>query len=50
MVVTSGDLSRHARLFRAYSVIYPLVWAVSRLDGLIPWASGYMLIARARRV
>jgi SAM-dependent methyltransferase len=49
VVVTRGDLARHARLFRAYSVVYPLVWAFSRLDALIPWASGYMLIARARR-
>lgn len=49
MVVTGGDVARHARLFRAYSAVYPLVWAVSRLDGLIPWATGYMLIARATR-
>ena len=49
LVVTGGDLARHARLFRAYSAVYPLMWAVSRLDGLIPWASGYMLIARATR-
>jgi hypothetical protein len=50
VVVTGGDLARHARLFRAYSVVYPLVWAVARLDSLIPWATGYMLIARARRL
>jgi SAM-dependent methyltransferase len=49
VVVTGGDLARHARLFRAYSLVYPLAWAVSRLDALIPWASGYMLIVRARR-
>ena len=49
MVVTRGDLARHARLFRAYSVVYPLVWAVSRLDALMPWVSGYMLIVRATR-
>jgi hypothetical protein len=28
--------------------VYPFVWAVSRLDALVP-ASGYMLIASARR-
>jgi 2-polyprenyl-3-methyl-5-hydroxy-6-metoxy-1,4-benzoquinol methylase len=49
MVVTGGDVRRHRRLFVAYSAIYPLVWAVSRLDALLPWASGYMLIAAAER-
>jgi len=48
MVVTGGDVERHRRLFRAYSLVYPAVWAVSRLDRLVP-ASGYMLLATARR-
>ncbi|HEY7510461.1 MAG TPA: hypothetical protein VIG50_09415, partial [Vicinamibacteria bacterium] len=49
MVVTGGDVRRHRRLFLAYSAIYPAVWAVSRLDHLLPWSSGYMLIASATR-
>jgi SAM-dependent methyltransferase len=48
MVLTSDDLARHRKAFRRYSLIYPLVWAVSRLDAFVP-ASGYMLIATARR-
>ena len=48
MVVTGDDVARHRKLFRAYSLIYPFVWAVTRLDALVP-ASGYMLIARFRR-
>ena len=48
MVVTADDLARHRKAFRSYSRIYPFVWAVSRLDALVP-ASGYMLIASARR-
>jgi ubiquinone/menaquinone biosynthesis C-methylase UbiE len=48
MVVTGGDVERHRKLFRAYSTIYPIVRAVSRLDALVP-ASGYMLIASLRR-
>jgi len=48
MVVTGGDLARHRKTFRAYSAIYPFVWAVTRLDALVP-ASGYMLIATLRR-
>jgi len=49
MVVTGGDVAKHRKLFLAYSAIYPFVWLVSRLDALIPWASGYMLIASATR-
>jgi 2-polyprenyl-3-methyl-5-hydroxy-6-metoxy-1,4-benzoquinol methylase len=48
MVVTGADVARHEKTFRAYSAIYPLVWAVSRLDALVP-ASGYMLVASFRR-
>jgi len=48
MVVTADDLARHRKAFRSYSLVYPFVWAVSRLDALVP-ASGYMLIASARR-
>jgi 2-polyprenyl-3-methyl-5-hydroxy-6-metoxy-1,4-benzoquinol methylase len=48
LVVTAADLGKHRRQFRAYTAIYPLVWAVARLDACVP-ASGYMLIARATR-
>jgi len=48
MVVTAGDLARHGKTFRAYAAAYPLVWAATRLDALVP-ASGYMLIAAFRR-
>ncbi len=49
LVVTGGDVAKHGKMFRAYSLIYPLVWLVSRFDALIPWTSGYMLVARALR-
>jgi SAM-dependent methyltransferase len=48
MVVTGADLARHRKMFLAYSALYPAVWAVTRLDALVP-ASGYMLIAEATR-
>jgi len=48
MVVTGDDLARHRKTFRAYATIYPLVWASTRLDAIVP-ASGYMLIAAFRR-
>ena len=49
MVVTGDDVRRHRKLFAAYSLVYPAVWLVSRLDALVPWSSGYMLIGTARR-
>ena len=49
MVVTGADLARHRNAFLAYSLVYPAVWAVTRLDAAIPWAPGYMLIASAIR-
>jgi len=48
MIVTAHDLARHRKTFRAYGAAYPLVWAVTRLDALVP-APGYMLIASLRR-
>jgi SAM-dependent methyltransferase len=49
LVVTGADVRRHRKLFRAYGVAYPFVWAVSRLDVLLPFTSGYMLIVSAVR-
>jgi len=48
VVVTASDLERHRRAFRLWSLLYPPVWALTRLDALVP-ASGYMLAAAARR-
>jgi 2-polyprenyl-3-methyl-5-hydroxy-6-metoxy-1,4-benzoquinol methylase len=48
MVVTGSDLAKNRKMFSAYSAVYPVVWAVSRLDALVP-ATGYMLIASATR-
>jgi SAM-dependent methyltransferase len=49
MVVTGSDVARHAKMFRAYSAIYPFVATLSSLDALIPWSSGYMIVVSARR-
>jgi len=48
MVVTRDDLDRHRKLFRVYGAVYPIVWALTRFDALVP-ASGYMLIATLKR-
>ncbi len=47
-VVTGADLDRHARLFRLYSLVYPVLWSAAQLDRALPFAQGYMLIAEAR--
>jgi SAM-dependent methyltransferase len=49
LVVTADDLARNRRAFRLYSSIYPVVWAVTRLDAVVP-APGYMLIASLKRL
>ena len=49
VVVTGGDLNRHARLFTAYSAIFPFVWVFSRLDALLPWNDGYRLLSVAKK-
>lgn len=47
LVVTGDDLKAYQKMFKLYALIYPVVWAISKLDYLIPFTSGYMLIARA---
>jgi len=49
VVVTGGDLNRHAKLFIAYSAIFPLVWFFSRLDALLPGSDGYRLLLVAKK-
>ena len=49
VVVTGGDLDRHARMFTAYRVVFPFVWMFSRLDRLLPLNDGYRLLMVATR-
>ncbi len=49
MVVTGGDLRKHARIFAIYSLIFPFVWFFSRLDALLPLNDGYRLLMVATR-
>jgi SAM-dependent methyltransferase len=48
LIVSGGDLSRHRAIFRVYSFVYPFLWLTVKLDALLFWTSGYMLIAKAR--
>lgn len=47
LIVTGQDLIRNRKIFRFYSLTYPLLWVIARLDGLLFWTSGYMLITKA---
>jgi ubiquinone/menaquinone biosynthesis C-methylase UbiE len=49
VVVTGTDLNRHAKLFTAYSLVFPFVWVFSRMDVLLPWNDGYRLLMTATR-
>lgn len=48
-VVTNEDMQDYSKMFKLYSLIYPFVWAFTRLDKLLFFHSGYMLIVRARK-
>lgn len=47
VIVTGEDIARYQWIFVFYSFTYPLLWLVAKLDGLLFWTSGYMLIAKA---
>jgi SAM-dependent methyltransferase len=49
VVVTGQDLDKHAKAFGAYRLVFPFVWAFSRLDALLPWNDGYRLLITATR-
>ncbi|MGH7273773.1 MAG: hypothetical protein ACREIQ_04880, partial [Nitrospiria bacterium] len=46
-LVTGQDLRNYKKTFRAYSVIYPIVYMLTKLDTLLFWCSGYTLIVRS---
>lgn len=46
--VTGSDIDRYKKLFKVYSLIYPVVWFFSKLDSLLFFQSGYMLILKAK--
>jgi hypothetical protein len=48
LIVTGQDFARYRKIFLFYSCAYPLLWLIAKLDELLFWTSGYMLIAKAR--
>ena len=47
-IMTSEDVQANQSMLRLYSLIYPVVWVFSKLDHLLFFASGYMLIVKAK--
>lgn len=48
LLVTGQDMQAYQKMFKLYSLLYPLVWGIARLDTLLSFTTGYMLIGRAR--
>jgi glycosyltransferase involved in cell wall biosynthesis len=49
-VVTGRDLETLRKEFRLLSLAYPLLWVWTRLDVLLAWRPGHLLVTRFRRV
>ena len=47
ILVTGKEMRMYRAWFRAYSLIYPVVWFFAKLDALLFFETGFMLIARA---
>ncbi len=47
-IVTGKDMKQFQKIFRAYSIIYPVIWFFSKMDSLLFFVSGYMLIVKVR--
>lgn len=48
-MVTQSEIHKHRKQFLLLSALYPVLWAVSKLDALLWFTPGYKLIVRARR-
>ena len=48
LIVTGQDLHRHQKIFKVYALLYPIVWLFAKLDTLLFFTNGYMLIVKAR--
>lgn len=48
-VTTEQDVKKFEKTFKIYSAIYPIIWIFAKLDSLVPFLSGNMLIIRAKK-
>ena len=49
VIVTNKDLNQHRKLLAVYSLIYPFLWLLSKLDTLLFFREGYVLLMKARK-
>ncbi len=50
VLVTERDLHKSKRLFMIYSIVYPIIWILSKLDFLIFFTKGHSLIVKTKRL
>ena len=48
VLVTSSDMGKHKKAFMMYSAIYPIVWLFGKLDRLLLFSRGYMMIVKTK--
>ncbi|WP_447964944.1 class I SAM-dependent methyltransferase [Nitrospira sp. Ecomares 2.1] len=48
LVVTGKDLKQYQKIFTMYSLLYPIIWTISKLDTALFFTSGYMLLVVAQ--
>ena len=46
---TRDQLRSMKKSYRVYSLIYPVYWLISRLDALLPFSEGYVVVVAGRR-
>jgi SAM-dependent methyltransferase len=47
--VSSGELKTHGAAYKLYSLIFPIAWVVSKLDGLMPRRTNNAVIVAAEK-
>ena len=45
-IIGEEDLAKHKRLFYLYSLFYPVMWFISKLDVFLFFLSGHRMVAR----
>ena len=49
-IIGEEDLAKHKKLFYLYSLFYPVMWFISKLDILLFILSGHRLVARYKKM
>ncbi|RLE04174.1 MAG: hypothetical protein DRJ11_01955 [Candidatus Aminicenantes bacterium] len=48
--MSAKEFDQQKKSFQLYSLVYPLLWGLSRLDKLLFWLKGYSLIIWAKKI